>query len=121
MKHAITVKYEEGIVEPKIELVEVPTDKTNLEFFYEQIGCKLVELVYMDGFDIWINEEGLYDSGSPVYGYGNPPAQLAGNLVITNGSDGQGETLFFDKDEDFIHIASIINLIKDAKFLGFVR
>jgi len=118
MNHIVTVKYEKG-QEPKIELIEVPDKKKLLEQMYENIGCTTVELVSLPLYDCWVNEEGLFNSGSPVYHYGN--ATLAGNLVFTKGVDSQGETLLFDVTYDFGLILDIFKMVTNAQYAGEVR
>lgn len=124
MNKLVLVKYDENKL--RITVEDAPESDKLLEYMYENIGCKTVELVYFEGFDGWVNEEGLYDSGSPVYGYGlknMPKAQLAGNIIFTKGSDRDGNTTFFDDEsqDDNDIILKIMGMVSDARFIGTVR
>ena len=95
--------------------VEVATD--NLNYFYEVIGCSMIDCVYLKGYDIWVDDEGLLKSGSIVgqWMVGDallPP--LAGNIVITKAADAEGNTVFFEEGDELPEV-NLINI------LGVVR
>lgn len=121
MKKVLVVQYEGRTL--RLKVVEVPKDKTFFEFLYETIGCERVEIVYFDGYDAWVDEEGLYNSGSPVFKYGNPAVPLAGNLVFTKGIDDKGNTTFFDSDDDLDNqtLLKIIGMVSEARYVGEVK
>lgn len=121
MNKVLAVQYPNNVM--RLKVVEVPEDNF-LDFLYEQIGCERVQLVYVDGFDIWCDEEGLYNSGSPVYKYGNKlPIPIAGNIVFTKGCDSEGNTTFFDSEnqDDNDTLLKIMSMVSEARFVGTVR
>lgn len=121
MKKVVVVKYVDNLL--RVTVVDAPKEDL-LTFMYEQIGCNLVQVVYFDGYDAWVNEEGLYESGLPVYGYAvenQPRVQLAGNIIFTKGCDEEGNTTFFDEDEDQDTILKIMGLVSDARYIGEIR
>ncbi len=113
----VVAKYNENL-ELRVEVVDAP-DGSMLDFFYENIDCTIVELVGFDDFDCWINEEGLYKNGNPVFEY-DGVAQLAGNLVFTKTHDSEGETVVFDKEKDADLILKIMKFVSGAKLLGTI-
>ncbi len=107
-------------VKRKINIVDAPKDqKKHLQFFYDQIKCKLVEVVYVDGFDVWVDEEGLYVRNSPVFSYGNG-INLAGNIVVSKGVDARGGTVWFDQDEtdDVEKMGKVVDWLQDGELVG---
>ena len=102
-----------------IKIVEVPKGD-NLEFLYEQIGCRMIDVVAFDGFDVFCNDEGLLESGNVVAEYivdGEPIATLAGNLVVTKGVDSEGATVWFE-DEDYKTMLPIIRKLESFHLRG---
>lgn len=121
MKKIVVVKYIDNML--RVTVVDAPKEDL-LKFMYEEIGCNTVQVVYFDGFDGWVNEEGLFESGLPVYGYGipnHPRVQLAGNIIFTKGVDEEGNTTFFDEDEDQDTILKIMGFVSNARYIGEVR
>jgi len=124
MKKIVVAKYVDGLL--SVQVKDAPVREQLLEYLYEQIGCKTVQVVYFDGYDAWVNEEGLYQSGLPVYGYAvenHPRIQLAGNIVFTKGVDREGNTLYFDDDNqsDNDTILKIMGMVSYARYVGEVR
>jgi len=125
---AIVVKYEIDNdvmrVKRNIKVIDAPEKETdNLDFFYKNIGCRMIDAVYFDGFDIFVDDEGLLTSGNVVseYDYKGQTAPLAGNLVFTKGADNLGKTVWFDEIEDIKLIMSIIEMVERAELRGVTR
>ncbi len=118
-EQVIAVKYDENNKQ-EIKIVDAPKQNEFLEFAYKEIECKLVECVYFDNYDIWVNEEGLFKTGNPVYNYGNF-TQLAGNLVITKGVDSKGNTTFFDPSTDAGILLTIMDILINIQYLGEIE
>ena len=97
-----------------IKIVDAPT-KNNLQFFYDQIGCKMIDVVSFEHFDAYVNDEGLLESGNIVAEYNGIP--LAGNLVITKGIDTQGNTVWFD-EHDHKEMMAVTMVLERALLKG---
>lgn len=110
---AIKVSYKAEYMTRSVEVVDAPI-KDNLDFFYKNIGCDMIDCVYFDGFDVWVDDEGLLKSDNLVFEYTHKgfSVPLAGNLVITKGVDSQGATLFFEDDEDLSEIFEMLNTME---------
>ena len=104
-----------GLTPPKLE-------KNNLNFFYNEIGCEMIDVVRFDGFDIFVDDEGLLKKGNVVaeITWGEFKVPLAGNLLITKGADDNGKTLWFDNDElvDLTLMEKIVDMLDGCEFKG---
>lgn len=116
MKKVIVVQYYDNKL--RVKVVDAPHNRDLLQFMYEEIGCNLVQVVYCDGFECWVDEEGTFSSGSPVHKYDFFPEPLTGNIVFTKGIDNEGETTFLDDQEDQDLILKIMGMVSDARFIG---
>ena len=101
-----------------ITVIEKPVEK-ELAFLYKKIGCKNVDVVRGDchglKFDIWLDDEGLFASGSPVWELKG--MQIAGKLIIVKGSDDVGRTTWFNEEEK----EEVIESLKEIKYIGYVK
>lgn len=86
-----------------VEKFEVREEQWTEGRFLEEarrvMKCSTVDLVrYGRGMDIWIDDEGLLKNPRRFTWWqrGERGATLAGNLVITGGDDGEGNTLGTD-------------------------
>ena len=103
-----------------VTFVEAPKDeKDNLDFFYKHIDCDTMDGVYFDGYDFFVDDNGLLKSGNVVCEYNGVP--LAGNIVVTAGCDSVGKTLWFDSVRDAKRVLVIKDLLETADFMGVVR
>ena len=119
MKNQIIVlKYTKN--QEKRTVTENAPEGSLLDYMYEEIGCDLVQCVSFNGFDAWVDEEGLFKK-NPMYTYtdedGNE-AVFTGNIIFTKGIDNEGNTTFFDTEEDADIIMQITRMISNAKFFN---
>ena len=128
MKKAILVKITKDDVAMTInhysELIDAPIDeKDNLDFLYKNIGCQMIDVVYFDKFEIFVDDEGLLKSGNCVYEYssGGFTVALAGSLIIAKGVDDEGRTLWFDEKEDIEALEETVNMLKSAEWKGMTK
>lgn len=113
---AITVKWkinhDNKTIEQDIKIIDAPSkEEDDLDFFYREIGCRTIDVVQFNGLDIFVDDEGLLVSGNVVIEYydnGEPIVILAGNLVITNGIDTIGRTVWFSDDDH----KTMMNIVK---------
>ena len=112
------------VVIPKVEVIEAPTKESEeLDFFYKQIDCHMIDVVRLDGADLWVDDEGLLKSENIVGEYTTSDGkklQLAGNIIASRGADNMGKTLWFE-DDDVDGIMKVIDLFKSVTLLGAVR
>jgi hypothetical protein len=80
-----------------VEEIDAPTneegDMVDLDFMYEQIGCRCFDVVRLDECDcIFVDDEGLLRSGiQPAFGLSSYSSPLVGNALVI-GSDFQGNS-----------------------------
>lgn len=123
---AVRVKYElDGFkVKRDIKVIDAPTDG-NIQFYYDNIECTHFDVARFDGFDVYVDDNGLITSGNVVceYTQGEFKVPLAGNLVFTKGVDAEGETTFFDNEDiaDVDMIIEIIDMVESAELMGVTR
>ena len=94
-----------------------------LKIFYREIGCTNVDVVRADNGNIWVDDEGLYLAGNCGFEYDfgeGGVAQLFGNLVITKGVDGEGETILFSEDDRGL-IEEWKKPLEGAVYLGHIE
>jgi len=119
-KHSVTIEI------TNIDMSKLAEGQSQLERIYELIGCRTVDVVHSKLGDIWIDDEGLFVTDSPVISFTENnkslPLRLAGNLLFSKGADDKGETLWFNQNEvsDLIKIKDIEQALKDYSLLGFV-
>ncbi|WP_445277424.1 DUF3846 domain-containing protein [Streptomyces sp. DSM 41033] len=110
-KHALILR-----TDGEFEIIDWPATgaRGHLETLYRAIDCHAVDAVDISPtLTMWLNDEGLI-TGAPVnrsatilYALHNEPTQhYVGNVVITGGTDRNGETLGLTKDE----IAALVEL-----------
>lgn len=119
------IDHEEKCVFSKVIGIEPPKEeKDNLEFFYKAIECDMIDIVYAEGFDMVVDDEGLLKSNNVVNEYTLPNGSkvvLAGNIVFTKPCDNEGRTVWFDEDEDLELIVSIQDMIKASELKGVTK
>ena len=130
MKTAILVKMDINedlkTVSVNVEYVDISATKekqTQLQKIYELLDCQTIDIIGTGKVDIYIDDEGLLVEDNPVLGltlYGKEMT-IAGNFLFSNGVDGDGETIWFNKDrvQDQIRMNKIQSSISRAKLLGF--
>ena len=125
MKKAIKVSYEideENFrIKPKIEVIDAPEKEVdNLDFFYKNVDCHMLDAVYFEGFDLWVDDEGLITSGKVVceYTFDTHTVPLAGDIVASKSADNLGRTVWFDENEDLDLMMSIIAMFEKAELKG---
>lgn len=108
-------------VSQDIKITNAPEKEAdNLDFFYKHIECTAIDVVMMNGCDIFVNDNGLLESDNVVAEYRQDDGvevPLAGNLVITKGIDSIGRTVWFDED-DYRPMMKIIMMLERAKLKG---
>jgi hypothetical protein len=114
-KQAITIS-----TDNKVEVVQMPTDTSTAEynFLSAAVGgwIEMVTLVdNLDGIILWVNEEGKIDQldynplattiWETCFGFTDV---IVGNVVLTGGSDEDGETLPLTDEQ----VQAILALVK---------
>ena len=79
-------------------VTEVQIDNGNLASYYEALsypGHKVdtFDVVRCDGFDIFVDDEGLLKDSNEFFSVDGYPQPLAGRGLVTGGVDREGETL----------------------------
>jgi hypothetical protein len=103
------------------QAVDMP-DGDTLHWLYEQIGCRCVDLVRLDGeLDMWLDDEGMYvNDGENVnmlatalnLAMGNLHPALWGTMIITR-HNGEGDTTSLT-DDDIGMLNGILRYFKGA-------
>ncbi len=101
----------------ELSMYEAPGKKDNLKFLYENIECSTIDAVRMKDWDMWVDDEGLFVSGSVIHDFGED-VKIAGNVVLSKGIDDEGETVWFDKDDDAELIEKAFTRLREAKSIG---
>ena len=115
------INHDEMSVSSRTFTMEVPKSE-ELVLYYTMIGCRMIDFVFCNGFDIICNDEGLLESGNVVARYTLPDGQtveLAGDLVFAKGVDDEGNTVFFDEDDDML--IAIEDMVRNAEILGVTK
>lgn len=110
MNKAVLLKtwIEEDRVKRNVTIVDVPQEESkHLQFIYDALDVKTVDVAYVSEFDAWVDDEGLLKSDTPVFSYGSN-VHLAGNVLLSKGVGSRGETLWFDNMEDTIHAVDLL-------------
>lgn len=88
--------------------IQRPAHQDTLQWLYEQIGCRTVEVVTLTpALDMWLDEEGLMTADARVNwqatavagGFGALAQPLYGNAVLLGGCDEEGNTLPLPEDK----------------------
>lgn len=106
-----------------INIVSVPKADSNLSFITGSLGCDMIDVVAVNGFDIFVDDEGLLKSDNVVASYyqdGEKITDLAGNLLVSAGIDAEGETVWF-QDDAYPLMMNAIKILESANFLGVTR
>ncbi len=118
-KVALVMKYsfDEMRVKRDVQIVDVPKDE-HLAFYYEQIGCDVIDIVVNEnGRDLICDDEGLLKSDNVIAEY--PDGQtLAGNLVMVKGVGSEGETIFFDYEQDLDELLEGVHYLQAGELMG---
>ncbi len=118
-KVALVMKYsfDEMRVKRDVQIVDVPKDE-HLAFYYEQIGCDVIDIVVNEnGRDLICDDEGLLKSNNVIAEY--PDGQtLAGNLVMVKGVGSEGETIFFDYEQDLDELLEGVHYLQAGELMG---
>lgn len=112
------------VVTQNVKFVDAPKDsKDNLEFFYKHIDTNMIDVVFAEGFDIWVDDEGLLKSGNAVIEFelDGRKVPLAGNFIITKNPDAEGNTQFFDEDADAEVITKVVGVLERCTLKGVTR
>src|SRR5690625_3432329 len=112
------VKYslkEDGKV--KQTIVSKPTETIKLDFFYEQLGCRLIEVVSLgESILVICDEEGLLVSQNPVFHLHNTKERndikIAGTFIIAK----EGE----DFDITSLDAVDVKRLVNDLDVSLFI-
>jgi len=110
-----------------IDMSHLKDGQTQLERIYELLGCRTIDVVRTPKGDIWIDDEGLFANDNPIISYKLDtkmnPLQLAGTLLFSNGSNDDGDTVWFDKNKvsDIIKMKDIKESLKNFTLVGFAQ
>ena len=123
MRKAVICKYElaphGSVVHRDVKVVDAPNEKNVLEFLYEKIGCKTVDVAYLpNNILAWVNDEGMIEGGNVVCDYGNG-AILAGTIVFSASETGHdGKTNWLDSVEA---VNYAIDIAEKSELKGVTR
>ncbi len=109
----------------KVTIIEAPKNESeNLDFFYKEIGCNMIDAVSFDAGQFIVDDEGLITPNHPVFEYnlGNDyyKVPLAGNIVAYKEVDNLGRTVWFE-DDDVDGIMAVIDIMENAELKGVTR
>ena len=119
MKKAIRFKTlvdENDRVHRKVDVLDVVTKE--IDFIYDALDIKTFDVSYLTkDFGAFCDDNGLITSNNPVFDYGDG-IKLAGNLLVYKGVDEEGDTVWFDKDEDVDLMLDVISYLHNAELIG---
>lgn len=106
----------------KVTVIDAPAkEKEHLDFFYEKIGCELIDAVSFDAGELIVDDEGYYKANNPVFEYdlGNGyNVPLVGNIVAYKEVDNLGRTVWFDEKTDVDAMIAVIDILENGVLLG---
>jgi len=108
-----------------IDMSQLKDAQTQLERIYALLECRTIDIVCTPKGDIYIDDEGLLVEYNPVISFSldenSQNFNLAGILLFSNGTDAEGNTIWFDKNKiiDLATIKDIEESLKKYTFLGF--
>ncbi len=76
------------------DVTEIEGDFTNIDEIYRAIDASLFDIVRFDGYDVFVDDEGLYDSNKTanMFWHAECPSPLAGKGLVLSCND-EGETI----------------------------
>lgn len=115
-----------GIYFAQLNCVKKDEKEKNLPFYYENIGCNLIEFVQIDReYSLVVDEEGLLKSGNPAWEItlkkSLKPVHVVGRFILVKDietDDGMISVGFADENEAMQHYSKLIDSIQ---LIGFVR
>lgn len=122
-----SINKDERSISLEIEYIDMSKSKDQLEHIYKLLECRTIDIVSTTKGDIYIDDEGLFVENNPIISFTldsqSLPLQLAGTLLFSNGSNGKGDTLWFDKNKvaDLTKIKDIEEALKNMSLFGFVK
>lgn len=109
----------------KVTVIDAPAkEKEHLDFFYEKIGCKLIDTVSFDAGQFRVDDDGYFKANNPVFeydlgnGYNIP---LVGNIVAYKEVDNLGRTVWFNDATDMNKMMDVIDILEAGVLLGATK